>query len=240
MFNFAVLDDNAEHAASIRNISSNYLDSIGTEYLFFEYTDPNKLLQDILIIHFSVFLIDIDLEKITTNGIDVASRINASFPDSQIIFITAYEKYYIDSYKAEHIYLVPKNRVTELLPDAIDKALTVIKQNKTHSLLIRANKKNYQIPEHSIRYLEKNLRKVLIYGEETIQCYAKLEDILSTSTSGLLVQCHKSFAVNIQFIKSLEKSSCVLMNGTVIPVSKRYRSDILKKLTPLSGGSDAK
>ena len=239
MINIAILDDSPEQSASICNVASHYLDSVSLEYRFHEYSLQEDLIQDLSVIPFSIFLLDIELNKLTSTGIDVALNINRMFADAQIIFVTAYEKYYIDSYKADHVYLVPKPRIHELLPEALQKALRKIQQYQTHSLLIRFNKKNYQIPEHSVKYMEKNLRKVTIYAADTFVCYAKLEDILRMATSGVLVQCHKSFAVNIQYIKSLEKSSCVLLDGTVIPVSKRYRSDIFKKLTPLSGGSNA-
>ncbi len=231
MMRIAVLDDNPEHLQIIGRSVSRFLDSSGTDHQLYLYSDPDQLIREFFSVSFPIFLLDIDMKTESFTGIDIANTVSRTCPSAQIIFITAYEKYYIDAYRADHIYLVPKQRIDELLPEALEKALTRLKQNRSEILTVRFNRKIHRIPERSVHYMEKTLRKVTIHADRVVECYSSLEEILAQTSSGVLIQCHKSFAVNIDFIASVGKNTCILLDGTELPVSKKYRSDIIEKLT---------
>lgn len=233
MITVAVLDDIKSHTKEIHDITSSYFDNQNIESQIFDYTDPNTLLSEGCSKNISIYLIDIELKKLTTTGIEVAKKINSISPEAQIIFISAYDRYYLDVYNADHIYLVPKNKINEVLPPALEKAIRHINENSSHIIQFSYNRTNYQIQESRIKYMEKLLRKIRIVANETYECYGQFTDLISQSSTGNLIQCHKSYAVNTQYIQQLNHSSCVLLDGTVIPVSRKYYPDLLKSL---SGG----
>jgi len=234
MYTVAILDDIPEHAHSIRGHTEAVFQNLKKDAEVMEYTDPGLFMKDLKKKPFSIYLIDVDLHHPPMTGIDIARNINAVY-DAQIIFVSAFEEYYLDVYQTDHSYFIPKSRLSDLLKDALAKSIHHLEQEPHPLLPIHYNKKTFLVREDRIRYMEKILRKVMIYGEDTYQCYAKFEEVLRDSTTGTLVQCHKSYVVNTAFITTIERTSCTLTDGTVIPVSKKYYPDLIQKLTVFSG-----
>lgn len=233
MITIAILDDVKSNTEEIHDITESFFNSQSLECQIFDYSDPNTLLAEISTKNISIYLIDIELKKLTTTGIEAAKKINAISPEAQIIFISAYDKYYLDVYQADHIFLVPKTMLKTILPEALDKAMRHLNENNIHIIQFSYNKTSYQIQENRIRYMEKMLRKIKVVANESYQCYGKFDDLISQSSTGNLIQCHKSYVVNTQYIQQLNHTNCVLLDGTVIPVSRRYYPELLKYL---SGG----
>ena len=229
MITVAIMDDSLSNAEQIRIHVNSFFDGHSIEHHTDIYNEPNRLLNSR---HnpYSIYITDIDLKSDSVSGIDIARRLNQTFPASQVIFITAFDKYFVDVYQTDHIYTVPKPRLNEVLPMALDKAMAKIHKDVSGMIQFSHNKTSFQLPESQVRYMEKALRKIIIYADQQYECYAKFQDLLSQSSSGNLIQCHKSYVVNLHYIKSVNRTQCVLSDNTVIPVSKTYYSILLNRL----------
>lgn len=70
---------------------------------------------------FDVIFMDIDLDQ--ENGIDLAEQILEKHPRTNIIYVTSYEKFAIDSYRTRASAFLLKPVTTERLRDAMDHLL---------------------------------------------------------------------------------------------------------------------
>lgn len=80
-----------------------------------------------------------------------------------------------------------------------------------------------KIANSQIRYIESNAHQLLIHtisGE--VSLYEKL-DVYEKKLHKDFLRVHKSFLVNMQYIRRIEMKEVTLQDGTVLPVSKtRY------------------
>lgn len=67
---------------------------------------------------FDVIFMDIDLDQY--NGIDLAEKILAKYPRTNIIYVTSYEKFALDSYRTRASTFLMKPVRTEILRDAME------------------------------------------------------------------------------------------------------------------------
>ena len=67
--------------------------------------------------HFDVIFMDIDLDY--ANGIDLAEQILAKYPHTNIIYVTSYPEYALDSYRTKASTFLMKPVGTEMLKDAL-------------------------------------------------------------------------------------------------------------------------
>ena len=67
--------------------------------------------------HFDVIFMDIDLDY--ANGIDLAEQILAKYPHTNIIYVSSYPEYALDSYRTKASTFLMKPVGTEMLKDAL-------------------------------------------------------------------------------------------------------------------------
>lgn len=79
--------------------------------------DPSAILGLVDKHHFDVIFMDIDLDY--TNGIDLADQILAKYPYTNIIYVTSYPEYALDSYRTKASTFLMKPVSTEMLKDAL-------------------------------------------------------------------------------------------------------------------------
>lgn len=111
-------------------------------------------------------------------------------------------------------------------------------QGKEEPYLSFANDSGkYKVLYKNLSCAETNKRNVMLHfdGQEQI-VYKTMKEI-----SSLLLQqpqfvcCHKSFVVNLSFVKSLEGLELILTTGKRIPISQPKRKDFMVKLTDYWG-----
>lgn len=231
MIRIAVIEDSIEQIPILSKEVNEFFSKSGTEYSLTVYSDPYVMLGDMNKTLYSIALVDIRLNKFTINGIETAQKINLISPHTQIIFVTAYPEFYIKSYNARHIYLVPKPDMHDFLPAAMQKALENYSSYQEHLIRLNVGQTQFFVAEERIRYVEKNLRKIIIHADDTVACYGKFSDLLSLTTTGRIMQCHRSYLVNISFIKTVERTGIILFDSTFIPVSATYSPALLEAIS---------
>jgi DNA-binding LytR/AlgR family response regulator len=163
---------------------------------------------------------------IVLNGQNGIQLVQELFPDhfgAEVIFVTGYAEYCTDVYEANHIYFLLKPVLPEKLYMALDKAQKMLRASESSAVTIRVDGTLRRVFLSDIRYLESRGRKLLAYlNGETIGFYGTL-----TEYAGLLgpsfLQCHKSFLVNMNEIRSVQTDCFELFCGACVPIShKRY------------------
>ncbi len=174
-----------------------------------------------------LIFMDIELNE-SENGIGLASWVNEVCPDVQIIFVTGHPDHY-----CQQIFLKPVNLCgyltkpvdPKILGKLLRKAVENMRVRAAQKLLIKQKGTVHAVPTSKIRYLESQGHQLTIHtAEESYLCYERLET-LKERLSGSFLQCHKSYLVNMDFIRHIEKHSILLKSGEEIPVSKANYAD---------------
>lgn len=177
---------------------------------------------------YDIVIMDIDLPD--GNGIKFSKQINVFSPHTIIIYMTSYEDYVSDVYDTEHIYFILKKNYQKYLPHALSLANEALNKQRRASLKIFWNKEEYNILQKDIFYMERKLRTTFIVTPTYIYPTSeKLEDLLKR-LGETFAMSHRSFIVNLKMVQEITKDSALLVNGTSIPISRRYYSSLKDKI----------
>ncbi len=191
----------------------------------FEYLNKND-----------VDLIFLDLNMPKLKGFDFLKTLNTP---PKVIVTTAYKEFALEGYELNISDYLLKPFGFERFLKAINKAfgssavqLPISSKNSTISnrIFLRSNKKYLQVVIDDIQYIEAsgNYTKV-ITRLDTITVREKVSDLLELLPKQDFLQVHKSFAVAINHIKSIEGNRIFIDNYTV-PIGKVYKNNITQLL----------
>lgn len=173
--------------------------------------------------HYKILFLS--LEKDPVDIIEYSGRLQELNPEIKIIFITELNKYVFEIFRASPVYLLGRPLNTNHVKQALLKAQHQLSLSKEKSFTVINKQGIFTIPYRDIYYVESDKRKLNIYGEQGLvkSINLKISDFLKFEHGIYFLQCHKSYAVNLMHISSLEKFEIVLKNGMKLPISQsRY------------------
>ena len=150
---------------------------------------------------FDIVFMDIDWKEEERTGIDFAADLLKVSPLTQIIYVTGYNDRF-----SQQIFL--------------KKAKENMVLQEEEKLVVKGNGIIHAIPYQEISYFESTGRKLVIFTiHNRIEIYEKLNDLRKRLPNGFL-HCHKSFLVNMNHIRRIDKNYILLKNGSEIPISR--------------------
>ena len=167
-------------------------------------------------------IVILDVKLKTSNGVNVAKNLQRINPDTQIIFMSGYDDYYLDVYEVEHIYFLKKPIKRHWLEQALCRAMQRLDQVKDANFHIPGKSGAERIPLTVILYFEKEKRKIHVDTmEKRYSFYGRFEEIEEQLDERFL-RCHNSYIVNIARAQKLSDKKFFFENGRAIPISKFY------------------
>ena len=230
---FLILEDEKTEANQLKKILEQ-LDTQKTIYV----ADNIALAEKIVAEHeIDVFLLDVNLPDGT--GIEFAERLRQTerHKYTWIIFITGFDKYAYPAVRKAHCYsflLKPykQDEVIKSVEDILNKRVATLNQNEF--LRFKSGKTNVRVPYSEIVYIESLNRKCYIYtiDQKYETSRISLKSFLDNNPNDRLLQCHRSFVVNRDYIKKFDKKyrgSILEMRSlnVEIPVGTNYVEMIL-------------
>ncbi len=218
----AICDDDIKIAEYVAHKINEYNPNHSVEIFsnsdsLFSYLNGNESKIDLL-------FMDIVLND--ENGIDLAAKIIEKHPDTLTVFITAFADKFSEEIfmKIKPYGYLHKPVKDEMLNHYLDSAERDV-ELKNRTLSVKIGQDSIEIPFSEIVYVESEKRLSHIHCKNIIHdTYAKLDDIQNGLDSSF-IRCHKSYLVNADFIKSIEKDYFILKDEKEIPISKAMHSD---------------
>jgi two-component system LytT family response regulator len=190
-----------------------------------------------------VVFLDIVLQG--NNGFDLLSRLSPA--DFKVVFVTSYNQYALQAIKFSAFdYLLKPVLVEELLQciTKLEKVLNdkngepVARQEPENQRLFMNERTRLEYVNFTeITYLKGDGNYTHIYTDQgkenyTAKTLKEYDEILCVPGSGFL-RIHKSYIVNMSFIRSVVKSDniyVILKNGEKLEVSRRKKSVVIEQL----------
>jgi two-component system LytT family response regulator len=184
-------------------------------------------------------LLFVDISMPDLSGMDFVKSLTIK---PLIIFTTAYSEYAIDGFKADALdYLLKPIGYKDFLR-AANKAISMFELKTTHSekkepardhLFVKSDYKIVRIEFSDIKYIESVHEYVRIHliNDNPIMSHISLKSIEEQLPSLVFLRVHRSFIVNTERIKVIERSRIVFDNNVYIPVSDQYKANFQKFLS---------
>ena len=153
-----------------------------------------------------------------------------------VIFTTAYSQYAVDGFDVNAIDFLLKPFSFERFFIAVNKVVEKrsaieTNDNENHSVLIKSNKITHKIFSNNILFIEAYGDYVKIYVEDKyILTNNTFSNIIEMLPKNKFVQTHKSYAVNLEKIKSLSGNQ-IALDKHLIPIGLKFKADFLRSFT---------
>lgn len=219
--NIAIVDDDknsrkylAELLSSFNLLNINNILQFDNGNNFIEVFRENK---------FGLIFLDIEMPEI--DGLSLAKEIHKINSNTLIIFVTNHSSYISEAIRAYAFqYLVkPVKRIDlEIELDRVHKEI----QRRNKKIKIDIGDREIIIDISDIEYIESQNKKVIItmQNKQLIAGKGKLRDYVSLLCYNNFASCHKSFLINLEFLKEINNDCIVMEDGKVIPISRSQRN----------------
>ena len=170
-----------------------------------------------------LLFLEIEMEEI--NGYEFSCMLRKNGIDIPLVFQTNNPSFALESYnvQAKHYLLKPlKEKSVEKILDEI--FLTQTKKEFVYTFKNRIKKIAYD----DILYIETNEHCLCIQCRfHRERCYLSLKKV-EKQLDQRFFRCHRSYIINLDYVKSVEPTKCILQNNQEIFVSKKYQNDLKK------------
>ena len=165
-----------------------------------------------------ILLLDIEMGEIS--GMKLARHLRRAGAAMQIVFITGYMDYIAEGYDVEALHYLLKPVTGERLGQVLDRALERIR-TREHMLWLTLQDGVVRLSVYEIRYLEVMRNYTTVHGAEDYSVKRSLND-LERELDGGVYRIHRSFIVNLRFVKRITRTEVILKDGTALPLSRKH------------------
>ena len=164
-----------------------------------------------------IMLLDIQMKGIS--GMDTARRLRADSVESVIIFITAVEEYVFEAFDVGAFHYLVKPFSDEKFRTVFLKALDEIKsrKEKKHNerfIMVQEGGLRRRIPISDIVFAEVMNRTITIHLTDDDISYRGSIGALAKQLGSGFYQTHRSFLVNMKYVKSYSSQGIETTRGT--------------------------
>ncbi len=170
-------------------------------------------------------LLLLDIEMARLSGMELAKKLRRSGDMLPIVFITGFSEYMSEGYDVEALHYLLKPVSPEKLYEVLDKYLNK-HMIKSEEILVETEKGAAHIPADSIAYIEAFGKKTRLCRADNsfVDCEMSLGEFSRKDINGF-VSPHRSYLVNLRYVRAIGKTAVVLDSGKEIPLSRRLYAE---------------
>ncbi|WP_294476133.1 LytTR family DNA-binding domain-containing protein [Ruminococcus flavefaciens] len=221
MIRAAICDDDNSQISALKAMLTEWNEHI----IITEYTSAEQFLFSYPDTPCDLLLLDIEMGDM--NGMELAHKLRRKGDMLPIIFITGYSEFMQDGYDVEalHYLLKPVNK--EKLFAVLDRYAS--RHSADSRVIFSSGDESVCINADDIMYLEAFGKKtqITLRGGKEIECTCGLS-AAAEKLGENFVSCHRSYVVNLGFVRSISKTDVTLDNGRKIPLSRRQYDTVNK------------
>ena len=167
----------------------------------------------------TVDVLFLDIEMGDMSGVELAKRLRQMGAGLQIVFLTGYMEYIAEGYDVEALHYLIKPVAQEKLGAVLDRAVERLK-TRENVLLLSLPDGVVRLPLYEIRYLEVMKNYVTLHAVEEYSVKRSLSE-LTKELDESFYRIHRSYIVNLRFVKRITRTEVTLKDGAALPLSRK-------------------
>lgn len=178
---------------------------------------------------FDLIFLDVRMEGL--DGLETAKILRKRCGRSLLIFVTVLKECVFDAFEAEAFDYLLKPLDKGRFYRTMDRAVKALHRQTDKTVVIRRGGAREVVPLSRIVYCEVQGRKIYIHQHENeiIDYYGKLEE-LEQRLDARFFKCHRSYLINLDYVRSCGAGQAVLSSGDAVPVSRLRERDLARAL----------
>lgn len=218
-YSFVILSDTKD---KIDTIEKSLRDLHQQNILIQSYENKQDLLCNLKIFSvYTIYLLDIhhDIEIL-----NLGKQIQEDNPNCAIIFFSEFLEDALRVFEIKSCYFIYFKEWDNYIEPAIHKAEMLMIESQ-HKLSLFMKDKTLLIPLEEIRYLERVKRMTYIYASDLYHDARNLDYHLN-NLNWYFIQCHRSFIVNLSYVREYHRDKFILHDGSEIPISRPFSKNV--------------
>ena len=225
----AICEDNTKEARQLEEALTRYLEANSLSAEIDIFVNAEDFLSEFEPGKYQIIFMDIYLKKDGKTGMDAAIKVREADKNAALIFVTQTEDYLRAGYSVAVFYIV-KPIKQEDMNAAMEKCQIQI-ENFAKTIEIIVNRQLLKIKLRDIYFIE-SIKKACVFVFAAGQVTAvnmSMDTLLDDKFEGVpFVRCHRSYIVNLLYVKDISKNDFILENGNRVPIGRTYQAAMRK------------
>jgi DNA-binding LytR/AlgR family response regulator len=236
MLTIGVCDDQPQQVQLLLRYLNDYMASFGEDRVIAS-SHPVEFLQRLETEKPDLVFLDVNMDDM--DGIRLGEAIRARYPDTMLVYVTAFGQYALDAFRvrAFHYLLKPIEReaFNTLMRETMDHLNKIGSGVTEKHFAVRVKGEIARFAYSEIIYFEKMGHCVVVHAQKRdISYYGNMQSLLQEMDSDMFVQCHQGYVVNLDKVRAFRDKTLKLDGGAEVPVSRSYadhvKSILVKRL----------
>ena len=228
MIKIAICDDEPMMARELASHLADYMNEhLITAYDLSSFPNGRALLERAG--SFDAIFLDVQMEQ--PDGMETARLLRRRGDHSLLVFVTVLKELVFDAFQVEAYDYLLKPLDGARFRQTMDRVLRSLEQRTAKDLVIQRGTGCEVVPLSDIVYCEVLGRKIYLHKNDgaVIDYYHKLAD-LERHVDGRFFKCHRSYLVNLDYVRGCQDGQVLLSQGERIPASRLRERELTQAL----------
>lgn len=224
LMNILICDDDALIIEQVKNCLTKYENAHNCKFNIYSFTDSNDVAD--CNIKFNIAILDVEMPQI--DGIQLGKMLKENNKNIMLIFLTAYSRYIDDALDLEAARFFEKPLDIARFNAGLNKILSRLDEENIN-IFVTDDKKEVSLNSSEIMYVEIKSRKTRVVTQT--RAYVSSENIAFWQyrlCQSMFARTHKSYVVNMNYIKQYQPDILIMENGDKVPIAKSNKYQFKK------------
>ena len=222
MIRIAICDDEKHMSNHIRAMTSDFFRKKNREISIRTFSSG----EDLLSYDGQIDILFLDIQMKGMDGIETARKLRADKFRGFLIFITVLKEMVFLSFEVQAYDYLVKPVDEKQFGKTMERLYTSMQNIGEDSLLVQKGYEGRIIREDEIVFCEVIDRKIYLNlaSGEVVDYYERIEN-LETKLGSHFFRCHRSYLINLKYLKGYKNGTAYMDNGKEVPVSRLRRKE---------------
>ena len=163
------------------------------------------------------------------SGLELARQIRATNSHMVIVFVTNYAEYACEGYSVDALRYLRKPIRQEQINECMNIAYRRWSLAQAEKMVVTIKNNAIVLRYPDILYIEvrgHNLHIKTVNSVQALEVRGQLREVMATLPAELFVRCHRSFLVNLMYVRQLTSKTLTISDGALIPLGRKYDANV--------------
>lgn len=227
-FNIAVCEDCTDDALLLSGLLQADEDIALKKPEISLFTSGEKLLESFTYGSYNLIFLDVYMGELS--GVETARRLREIDQDVLLVFVTSSLDNALAGFDVNALHYIVKPATTEDVHQVAMRCRHFWGDND-RVIELMVNRTQIKVPIRTILYAEVYAKVSTVHcqGDCVLRTYMTMEEMENMLADTSFLRCHRSYLVNMRYIKEVSDTSFILLSGEEIPIRQKDRKAIKEK-----------